>query len=86
VEPKLVIESSRGCWWGHKHYCTFCGLNGSLMTFRSKHPDAFFAEITELANRHRILDMIVVDNIMDMRICPRCCPTSSRPMWMFVCI
>src|SRR5262249_14390972 len=24
----LPYESSRGCWWGQKHHCTFCGLNG----------------------------------------------------------
>ncbi|MGW0801549.1 RiPP maturation radical SAM C-methyltransferase [Nonomuraea sp. NPDC002799] len=66
TEPKLVVESSRGCWWGQKHHCTFCGLNGSLMTFRSKNPSTFLDEILALARRHRVLDMIVVDNIMDM--------------------
>jgi ribosomal peptide maturation radical SAM protein 1 len=66
VEPKLVVESARGCWWGEKHHCTFCGLNGSAMQFRSKSPLAFFDEITELARRHQTLDMMVVDNILDM--------------------
>ncbi|MFE6098515.1 RiPP maturation radical SAM C-methyltransferase [Streptomyces laurentii] len=66
VEPKLVVEGARGCWWGEKHHCTFCGLNGSFMEFRSKSPDVFYDEITELARRHRILDMYVVDNILDM--------------------
>lgn len=37
VEPRLVVEGARGCWWGQKHHCTFCGLNGSFMEFRSKH-------------------------------------------------
>ncbi|MFF8812680.1 RiPP maturation radical SAM C-methyltransferase [Streptomyces pactum] len=66
VEPKLVVEGARGCWWGEKHHCTFCGLNGSFMEFRSKSPDTFYEEITELARRHRVLDMYVVDNILDM--------------------
>ncbi|EPH41840.1 RiPP maturation radical SAM C-methyltransferase [Streptomyces aurantiacus] len=66
VEPKLVVESARGCWWGEKHHCTFCGLNGSSMQFRSKNPSVFFDELTELARRHRVLDMYVVDNILDM--------------------
>ncbi|TDD58336.1 RiPP maturation radical SAM protein 1 [Kribbella antibiotica] len=66
VEPKLVVESARGCWWGEKHHCTFCGLNGSLMKFRSKDPDTFYEEIIGLAGRHRVLDMFVVDNILDM--------------------
>ncbi|MEV8375898.1 RiPP maturation radical SAM C-methyltransferase [Kribbella sp. NPDC056861] len=66
VEPKLVVESARGCWWGEKHHCTFCGLNGSLMKFRSKDPEAFYEEIIRLTRRHRVLDMFVVDNILDM--------------------
>src|SRR3954463_9020936 len=27
----IVVETSRGCWWGVKHHCTFCGLNGDTM-------------------------------------------------------
>src|SRR5690606_20604595 len=26
VEVWLPFESSRGCWWGEKSHCTFCGL------------------------------------------------------------
>ncbi|MFC1419065.1 RiPP maturation radical SAM C-methyltransferase [Streptacidiphilus cavernicola] len=66
VEPKLVVEGARGCWWGEKHHCTFCGLNGSFMQFRSKSPEVFHDEIMALARRHRVLDMYVVDNILDM--------------------
>ncbi|MEV0387411.1 RiPP maturation radical SAM C-methyltransferase [Nonomuraea sp. NPDC050643] len=66
VEPRLTVEGSRGCWWGEKHHCTFCGLNGSLMQFRSKDPGRFVEEILGLAERHRILDVWVTDNILDM--------------------
>ncbi|TDC70311.1 RiPP maturation radical SAM protein 1 [Actinomadura sp. GC306] len=66
VEPVLVMEGSRGCWWGAKHHCTFCGLNGSYMDFRSKSPGRFYDEIMELVERHRTLDIYVVDNILDM--------------------
>ncbi|MFJ6084481.1 RiPP maturation radical SAM C-methyltransferase [Streptomyces sp. NPDC092369] len=66
VEPRLVVEASRGCWWGEKHHCTFCGLNGSFMEFRSKDPRRFVAEILGLVERHRVLDVWVTDNILDM--------------------
>ena len=66
LEPRLVIESSRGCWWGEKHHCTFCGLNGASMMFRSKRPDQFIDDLVTLAKRHRILDVMIVDNILDM--------------------
>ena len=66
VQPMLVVEGARGCWWGEKHHCTFCGLNGSTMQFRSKSPARFHDEIIELVARHQVLDMFVVDNILDM--------------------
>lgn len=65
IEPQLVVETSRGCWWGEKHHCTFCGLNGSLMKFRAKSPQRAISEITELVTRHKVLDIITVDNIID---------------------
>ncbi|MFE9449705.1 RiPP maturation radical SAM C-methyltransferase [Streptomyces sp. NPDC006739] len=66
VHPKLVVEGARGCWWGEKHHCTFCGLNGSSMAFRAKPGERLWAEIDRLVRRHRILDVVSVDNIIDM--------------------
>src|SRR5262245_43831730 len=66
AEPKLTLESSRGCWWGEKHHCTFCGLNGSFMQFRGKRAELFLDEIVHLVKRHRVMDVIVVDNIIEM--------------------
>jgi ribosomal peptide maturation radical SAM protein 1 len=63
--PRLVVEGSRGCWWGQKHHCTFCGLNGSFMEFRSKSPRAFAEEVLALVERHQIMDIAVSDNILD---------------------
>jgi ribosomal peptide maturation radical SAM protein 1 len=36
LNTSLPLETARGCWWGEKHHCTFCGLNGMNMKFRSK--------------------------------------------------
>jgi ribosomal peptide maturation radical SAM protein 1 len=65
VVPKLVVETSRGCWWGQRQHCTFCGLNGSTMEYRSKSPAAALREIEAVVRRFRVLDVLVVDNIMD---------------------
>jgi len=62
----IPVESSRGCWWGAKRHCTFCGLNGLGMAFRSKTPDRFMREITDLAKRYRITFFQTTDNILDM--------------------
>ena len=63
----VVIETSRGCWWGAKHHCTFCGLNGDTMAFRSKSPQRAYDEIVTLARKHDMQRVAFVDNILDMR-------------------
>ena len=63
----LPFETARGCWWGAKHHCTFCGLNGFGMAFRSKSPERARAGIDQLANRHMIYAFAAVDNILDLR-------------------
>jgi ribosomal peptide maturation radical SAM protein 1 len=67
IAPEIPMESSRGCWWGAKSHCTFCGLNGSTMTFRSRSPDDVIDEIIEHSRRHPGTKISFVDNIMDYR-------------------
>ena len=38
VAPTLLFETSRGCWWGERAHCTFCGLNGTTMKYRAMNP------------------------------------------------
>ncbi len=64
---RLTYESSRGCWWGAKSPCTFCGLNGIGMTFRSKPPERVVEELTALAAKYGRLGFSVADNILDQR-------------------
>ena len=63
---RLQVESARGCWWGQKNHCTFCGLNGGSMAFRSKSPARALEDLVTLAGRHRVLDFTAVDNIIDL--------------------
>lgn len=63
----LLIESSRGCWWGEKHHCTFCGLNGGGMRYRSKSPARFVEEVDCLSSTYKTFEFAAVDNIIDMR-------------------
>ncbi len=87
LTPVLLLETARGCWWGAKHHCTFCGLNGSSMAFRSKSAGRVMDEIHELYSRHGIGVFSVVDNILDMRfftdLLPRLAsdPTPLRLSW-----
>ena len=81
LEPKLVHEAARGCWWGMRKHCTFCGLNGATMAFRSKPAERVFAEIGEHIRRHRALDVVMVDNIMDMDYIGTLLPSLASTEW-----
>jgi magnesium-protoporphyrin IX monomethyl ester (oxidative) cyclase len=66
IRPGLLVEGSRGCWWGAKSHCTFCGLNGETMAFRSKSATRVLEELDTLSERYGTKRFEMVDNILDM--------------------
>ena len=63
----LLYEGSRGCWWGEKHHCTFCGLNAQAMQFRAKSSDQVAREMDGLSSRYNTTRFRLVDNIIDLK-------------------
>ena len=63
----LLYEGSRGCWWGEKHHCTFCGLNAQSMKFRAKSPEQAAREMSYLSSRYDTARFRLVDNIIDLK-------------------
>ncbi len=64
AELRLPIETSRGCWYGEKRQCTFCGFNGEAMAFRRKSPGRILEEFRALMS-HEVRFLQCVDNIPD---------------------
>ncbi|MBM9593435.1 RiPP maturation radical SAM C-methyltransferase [Roseitranquillus sediminis] len=66
MKAPLVVpfESSRGCWWGEKHHCTFCGLNGSTMKFRQRRAADVVEELSAQERRFGATRFAAVDNII----------------------
>jgi ribosomal peptide maturation radical SAM protein 1 len=64
--PMLLFETSRGCWYGAKHHCTFCGLNDLTLGFRSKSSSRALNELISLTTSYPGCPIITVDNILDM--------------------
>ncbi|HEV2177763.1 MAG TPA: RiPP maturation radical SAM C-methyltransferase [Terriglobia bacterium] len=67
IDPRLLIETARGCWWGEKQHCTFCGLNGQTMAYRSKSPGRVIEELKSLTETYGPKRIDCVDNILDTR-------------------
>jgi ribosomal peptide maturation radical SAM protein 1 len=66
IDPQMYFESSRGCWWGQKHLCTFCGLNANGLQYRRKSPERTVKEILYLAGRYGCKSIGATDNILDI--------------------
>ena len=88
---KLFFETSRGCWWGQKHLCTFCGLNAEGLTFRRKSPERALHEVQTLYETYPSVGYLqATDNILDMgylrSVMPGLATLTSepdRPLQMF---
>ena len=64
AETELLFQTSRGCWWGEKQHCTFCGLNGEGMEFRQKSAEQAIQELRVLSRAHPTKKIFMTDNIM----------------------
>jgi ribosomal peptide maturation radical SAM protein 1 len=65
IDPILLFETSRGCWWGERAHCTFCGLNGISMAYRAMSPPLALKQFDSLFEyAPRVSRMDAVDNIL----------------------
>ncbi len=74
----VPMETSRGCWWGEKHHCTFCGLNGETMRYRAKSPRRVVEEMDHLIARFGVPKILMTDNILHNRYVKELLPLLSR--------
>jgi len=80
ITTVLLFETSRGCWWGEKSHCTFCGLNGASMGYRSMSPENAIAQFNELfkyAGSSKKLE--AVDNTLPKNYIKEVFPKISTP-------
>jgi ribosomal peptide maturation radical SAM protein 1 len=80
-EPIVFFETSRGCWWGEKAHCTFCGLNGVSMKYRSMAPEKALNLINGLFERYgeRSSYFFSVDNIIPTNYVSEVIPYLQTP-------
>jgi ribosomal peptide maturation radical SAM protein 1 len=65
----MPFESSRGCWWGEKNQCVFCGINPGLMSFRTKDVDRVIREIVTLSSSYGVVKLTATDWIISRWHC-----------------
>jgi ribosomal peptide maturation radical SAM protein 1 len=60
----LPFEASRGCWWGERKQCIFCGLNGNELRHRRKSGAKVMQELARLSSRYGVKRLHATDNIL----------------------
>lgn len=81
IQPMIMFETSRGCWWGERSHCTFCGLNGMTMKYRGMAPEKALALMHDLFERYadRVDLFQSVDNIMPREYLTEVFPKLEAP-------
>jgi ribosomal peptide maturation radical SAM protein 1 len=85
VQAILPFETSRGCWWGQRAHCTFCGLNGLSMAYRAMRPDLAvkqFQSLFRYSGKVRMLQ--AVDNILPKNYLSEVLPQIETPANMVI--
>lgn len=60
----VPFESARGCWWGEKQQCAFCGINPEVMAFRGKTPARVVDDVLAIAAEHGVTKFLATDWIL----------------------
>jgi ribosomal peptide maturation radical SAM protein 1 len=84
--PFILFEASRGCWWGEKHHCKFCGLRADGLAYRRKSAGRVREELDELGAAYRDHFLLyATDAILDHRYLkdffPRVLDLAERYDW-----
>jgi ribosomal peptide maturation radical SAM protein 1 len=74
----LLFESSRGCWWGQKKPCRFCGFCAAWRTYRQKSAARVLEEIFYLWERYGIGSLDATDNAMPPKYFKDVLPAVAR--------
>lgn len=84
IEPRLTFETSRGCWWGERSHCTFCGLNGVTMNYRAMTPEHALQQFEALFQYKRATPILLecVDNILPKSYLTEVLPNLEMPSTM----
>lgn len=67
ITPRnLLLENSRGCWWGSKNHCTFCGIHDDDLRFRARDAGRVLDSLEEVTQRYGINFFRFSDYIMPL--------------------
>lgn len=73
----IPFESSRGCWYGEKAQCTFCGLN-EIIQYRERGDNGLMTELEHYQDKYGVKNFFAVDLIMPRSFFSRFLPDVEK--------
>ena len=67
VTTEMHVESSRGCWYGQKAHCTFCGIDDETLKYRVKSARVILSQLDTLHRRYNVSVFRFSDYIMPLK-------------------
>jgi ribosomal peptide maturation radical SAM protein 1 len=74
----IPMENSRGCWWGAKSHCTFCGIKDEDMAYRFRSAERTLEVMEHLCERHKMTAFRFSDYIMPSQYFDTLLPALAR--------
>ena len=65
LHPAVPFEGSRGCWWGERSLCHFCGDCGMYPKYRTKSGDRVLHELIRSNERYGATRFVATDNVVN---------------------
>jgi ribosomal peptide maturation radical SAM protein 1 len=65
LHPAVPFEGSRGCWWGERSLCHFCGDCGMYPKYRTKSGDRLLNELIRSNERYGVTRFVATDNVVN---------------------
>ena len=64
-KPRVFFEMSRGCYWGQKKRCIFCGQSSETLIFRKKNHERIVTELRKIVNEYPAFALSASDESVD---------------------
>ncbi|HHY93578.1 MAG TPA: RiPP maturation radical SAM protein 1, partial [Firmicutes bacterium] len=65
---RVLFETSRGCWWGQRNRCTFCGQASESLVYRKKSISRAVDELTLMSKSLPDFSVCVTDEVVDRKM------------------
>ena len=85
TDINIQYQSSRGCWWGEKRHCAFCGVHRAHLSYEAKDTDVVVQDIRTLFERYH-QTIITTDAVLSLAHLREAIPMFARferRPWLF---